>query len=86
MVLASYCIAMAQRMHELLKKVGVEKDFVITGGQSKNIGVVKRIENLLGFGCLPLPRKNGISIDPTLAGAIGAALFAKALHEKSQKK
>jgi len=86
MVLAAYCTAMAQRMHELLKKVGIEKDFVITGGQSKNVGIVKRIEKLIGFNCLPLPQNNGYSIDPTLAGAIGAALFSKALYEKSQKK
>ncbi len=86
MVLASYCLAMAQRMYELLAKVGVEKEFVITGGQCKNIGIVKRMERLVGFECLPLPKKNGFSLDPQLAGAIGAALFAKALYEKSQKK
>lgn len=85
MVLAAYCRAMAQRMQELLKKVGVEKDFVITGGQSKNVGVVKRVEQLLGVTCLPLPQQNGSSIDPTLAGAIGAALFARALYQKLQK-
>jgi benzoyl-CoA reductase subunit A len=86
MVLAAYCAAMSQRMFELLQKVGVEKEFVITGGQSKNIGVVRRIEKLIGFQCFPLPKKNGFSLDPQLAGAIGAALFAKALYEKSQKK
>jgi bzd-type benzoyl-CoA reductase Q subunit len=83
MVLASYCLAMAQRMFELLRKVGVEKEFVITGGQSKNIGIVRRIEKLIGFKCMPLPQKNGSTQDPQLAGAIGAALFAKALYEKS---
>ena len=85
MVLASYCLAMAQRMYDLLQKVGVEKEFVITGGQCKNIGIVKRMERLVGFECLPLPQ-NGHSLDPQLAGAIGAALFAKALYEKSQRK
>jgi bzd-type benzoyl-CoA reductase Q subunit len=86
MVLAAYCLAMAQRMFELLQKVGVEKEFVITGGQSKNIGIVKRMETFIGFKCYPLPVRNGFSLDPQLAGAIGAALFAKALYEKSQKK
>ncbi len=84
MVLAAYCIAMAQRMYELLRKVGVEKEFVITGGQCKNMGIVKRMEKLVGMTCMPLPQKNGFSIDPQLAGAIGAGLFAKALYEKSQ--
>jgi benzoyl-CoA reductase subunit A len=84
MVLAAYCIAMAVRMFELLRKVGVEREFVITGGQSKNVGVVKRIEKLVGFDCLPVPQNNGFAIDPQLAGAIGAALFARALYEKSR--
>jgi bzd-type benzoyl-CoA reductase Q subunit len=85
MVLASYCNAMSQRMFELLNKVGIEKEFVITGGQSKNIGIVKRIEKLIGFNCLPLPKTRSYEMDPQLAGAIGAALFSKALHEKEQK-
>jgi bzd-type benzoyl-CoA reductase Q subunit len=85
MVLASYCNAMSQRMFELLNKVGIEKEFVITGGQSKNIGIVKRIEKLIGFNCLPLPQTRSYDIDPQLAGAIGAALFSKALFEKENK-
>jgi bzd-type benzoyl-CoA reductase Q subunit len=85
MVLASYCNAMSQRMFELLNKVGISKEFVITGGQSKNIGIVKRIEKLIGFDCLPLPQSKGYAMDPQLAGAIGAALFARALYEKEQK-
>jgi hypothetical protein len=32
MVLAIYCSAMAKRTAELLRRVGVERDFVITGG------------------------------------------------------
>jgi activator of 2-hydroxyglutaryl-CoA dehydratase len=84
-VLASYCNAMSQRMHELLNKVGIEHDFVITGGQSKNIGIVKRIEKLIGFNCLPLPHNKNCELDPQTAGAIGAALFSKALYEKSPK-
>jgi activator of 2-hydroxyglutaryl-CoA dehydratase len=65
--------------------VGLEKEFVITGGQSKNIGIVSRIEKQLGVKCLPMPdwRENGL--DPMIAGAIGAALFAKALYEKEQR-
>ncbi|HUI92707.1 MAG TPA: acyl-CoA dehydratase activase [Chitinivibrionales bacterium] len=86
MVLASYCNAMSQRMFELLTKVGIEKEFVVTGGQSKNIGIVKRIERLIGFNCFPLPKTRNYDMDPQLAGAIGAALFSKALFEKEQGK
>jgi bzd-type benzoyl-CoA reductase Q subunit len=78
-VLAAYCSAMAHRVVTLLLRLGIEEKFAITGGIAKNIGVVKRIENELNLKA-PEP-----SIDPQLAGAIGAALFAKALIEKERK-
>ena len=81
MVLAAFCSAMAHRISELLEKVKVEKDFVITGGIAKNIGVVSRLENIIGIKALP--RKE--EFDPMIAGSIGAALFAKALYEKEAK-
>jgi bzd-type benzoyl-CoA reductase Q subunit len=79
-VLAAYCSAMAHRVVTLLARLGIEEKFAITGGIAKNIGVVKRIEDELK---LKAPEPN---IDPQLAGAIGAALFAKALVEKERKK
>jgi len=75
-VAAAYHLAMVDRIIDLLTKVGIEKDFVITGGVAKNIGIVSRLEKNLGI--KPLEPK----LDPILAGAIGAALFAKALYEK----
>lgn len=85
-VLAAYMRAMAIRMSELIQKVGCERDFVITGGQSKNIGIVNRVENILGMKRLPVPNLEQTGLDPISAGAIGAALFAKALYEKSLKR
>jgi bzd-type benzoyl-CoA reductase Q subunit len=85
-VLAAYMRAMAIRMSELIEKVGCERDFVITGGQSKNIGIVNRVENILGMKSLPVPNLEETGLDPVSAGAIGAALYAKALHEKSLKR
>jgi bzd-type benzoyl-CoA reductase Q subunit len=85
-VLAAYMRAMAIRMSELVEKVGCERDFVITGGQSKNIGIVNRVENILGMKRLPVPNLEETGLDPISAGAIGAALFAKALYEKSLKR
>jgi bzd-type benzoyl-CoA reductase Q subunit len=79
-VLAAYCSAMAHRVVTLLLRLGIEEKFAITGGIAKNIGVVKRIEDELNLKA-PEP-----SIDPQLAGAIGAALFAKALIEKERKR
>jgi len=78
-VLAAYCSAMAHRIVTLLLRLGIEEKFAITGGIAKNIGVVKRLEDELK---LKAPES---SIDPQLAGAIGAALFAKALIEKQLK-
>lgn len=78
-VLAAYCSAMAHRVYTLLERIGVEKDFGITGGIAKNKGVVKRLEKELGLTALT-PKH-----DTQLAGAIGATLFAKGLVEKSRK-
>ncbi|MEM2912361.1 MAG: benzoyl-CoA reductase, bzd-type, subunit Q [Candidatus Bathyarchaeia archaeon] len=75
-VAAAYHAAMADRIVDLLTRVGIEKDFVITGGVAKNAGITQRLERLLGI--KPLTPK----MDPILAGAIGAALFGKALYEK----
>ena len=78
-VLAAYCSAMAHRVATLLMRIGVEKDFVITGGIAKNSGVVKRLEKELDINVLKSDQ------DTQIAGALGAAIFAKALAEKSAK-
>ncbi len=75
-VAGAYHLAMVNRIIDLLTKVGIEKDFVVTGGVAKNTGIVSRLERNLGI--KPLEPK----LDPILAGAMGAALFAKALCEK----
>jgi activator of 2-hydroxyglutaryl-CoA dehydratase len=76
---------MAVRMANLINRVGLERELVITGGQSKNIGIVTRIENILGIKTLPTPDWRGNGLDPMVAGAIGAALLGKTLYEKAQK-
>ncbi len=75
-VLAAYCSAMAHRVISLLERVGVETDFVITGGIAKNRGVVERLKKELGIEILQT------NYDTQIAGAMGAALFAKVLAEK----
>ncbi|MCW2278176.1 benzoyl-CoA reductase, bzd-type, subunit Q [Heliophilum fasciatum] len=79
-VLAAYCSAMAHRVVTLLERIGVEKEFFITGGIAKNIGVVSRIEKELGIKAIKS------EYDSQIAGALGAALFGKALVEKGGKK
>jgi len=83
-VLAAYTQAMAVRMSNLIKRVGLEPALVITGGQSKNVGIVSRVEAALGVKCLSMPNWREGGLDPMIAGALGAGIFAKALYDKAQ--
>ncbi len=83
-VLAAYTRAMAIRMANLINRVGLERELVVTGGQSKNIGIVSRIEEHLGVKTLPSPDWRGKGLDPMVAGALGAALLGRALYLKAQ--
>ncbi len=76
-VLAAYCSAMAHRVMMLLEKINVEKEFAITGGIAKNPGIVRRLERELSLEALRP------DFDTQIAGAVGAALFAKSLFEKA---
>jgi bzd-type benzoyl-CoA reductase Q subunit len=78
-VLAAYCAAMAERVVDLLNRIEVEKDFAITGGIAKNKGVVRRIEKLIGVEALE-PK-----MDTQIAGAVGAAIYGRALYKKAKK-
>jgi activator of 2-hydroxyglutaryl-CoA dehydratase len=60
----------SQRVVALLKRVGIEDKFVITGGIARNVGVTTRIEQKLGGLKITIPP------EPQIAGAVGAALFA----------
>ncbi|MBW1785786.1 MAG: 2-hydroxyglutaryl-CoA dehydratase [Deltaproteobacteria bacterium] len=69
-ILGGVHAATADRSYSLLKRVGIEADFVISGGIAKNIGVVRRVEDRVG-----LPAH--ISEEPQIIGALGAAIFAR---------
>ena len=77
-VLAAYCAAMAHRVVTLIERLGVEKEFAITGGIAKNAGVVKRIQREIGVEPLTT------TYDAQIAGALGGALFATALVRKGK--
>jgi (R)-2-hydroxyacyl-CoA dehydratese activating ATPase len=64
--------AMASRMAVLANSVGIASDVCMTGGVAKNEGVVTALEKLLGVRIKRVRR-----YDPQMAGAIGAALFAR---------
>jgi predicted CoA-substrate-specific enzyme activase len=69
-ILAGLNEAISLRSLNLLKKVGIKADFSISGGISKNKGMVAKIQEKVGLEPLLAP-------DPQLAGCIGAALFAR---------
>lgn len=80
MVFAAYCSAMAHRVVGLLERIGIEKEFTITGGISKNIGITSRLlKELGGIEAVPL------APDAQIAGAVGASLFARDLLLKSRR-
>jgi predicted CoA-substrate-specific enzyme activase len=69
-VLAGLHSAIAVRVYNLLRGVGIEPQLTITGGIGKNKGVVREIEKRTKLKCL-------IAEEPQIVGALGAALFAR---------
>ncbi len=63
------CHAIANKASGLLKRVGMEPDFMMTGGVAKNPGVVRAVEEKIGA-------KLFIADEPEIVGAAGAALYA----------
>ncbi len=76
-ILAGLCDSVAERVKVLLQRLGIEDDFVISGGISKNSGVVKRLEQKLDV-CAHIPE------EPQIVGAVGAALFARDLLNRQK--
>jgi predicted CoA-substrate-specific enzyme activase len=73
-VLAAYLFAIAYRIHGMAGRVNPEKELAFTGGLAKNTGITKRLEREMKMTALTS------EYDPQLAGAIGAALIAKATY------
>ena len=61
--------SIASRSLGLMRRVGVEPEVTFTGGVTRNIGMVKALNDLLGF-------EVNVSEDSHYMGALGAALFA----------
>jgi len=62
--------AFAGRVVNMVRNLGIEKDVVVTGGGAKNIGLIKAIEDKVGFPVL-------VPQEPLLTGALGAALLGR---------
>ena len=72
------CNAIANKAYGLLKRVGMEPDFMMTGGVAKNPGVVRAVERKLGA-------RLYICDEPEIVGATGAALYALEQMERQQE-
>jgi benzoyl-CoA reductase subunit A len=70
-LLAAYMESISDRVIGLIQRLKLEKELAISGGIAKNIGIVKRIEDKLDLKVLEAKP------DPVIAGALGAALFAR---------
>jgi (R)-2-hydroxyacyl-CoA dehydratese activating ATPase len=68
-IMAGLHEATSRRVVALLKRVGIEDKFAISGGIARNVGVTTRNEQKLGGLEVTIPP------EPQLAGAVGAALF-----------
>lgn len=77
-VLAAYCKAMAERIYELIERLGVKADFAVTGGMAKNRGVMDRLMPMVGLERLQS------RWDTQIAGAAGAALFGLKVCQKGK--
>lgn len=63
------CRAIANKSFSLLKRVGMEGEYMMTGGVAKNPGVVRAVEEKIGA-------KLYICPEPEIVGATGAAMYA----------
>jgi predicted CoA-substrate-specific enzyme activase len=61
--------AIATRTMALVRRVGVEAEVTFTGGVSRNVGMIRALEGVLG-------QALNVSADGHFMGALGAALFA----------
>jgi predicted CoA-substrate-specific enzyme activase len=68
-ILAGTHESIAGRIAALLRQVGVEQEIALTGGVTKNVGMVRALESRLGQPVVVHP-------DAEYAGALGAALLA----------
>ena len=68
-IAAGVCGAIANKASGLLRRVGMEPAFMMTGGVAKNPGVVRAVEEKIG-------EKLYICQEPEIVGATGAALYA----------
>ena len=78
-ILAGSCKALTNRVTGMLRRVGVERDFMISGGIAKNVGVVSRLQRKLDM-------EPKICSEPQIVGALGAAVFGREFLSKRRRR
>ncbi|RLI01712.1 2-hydroxyglutaryl-CoA dehydratase [Candidatus Bathyarchaeota archaeon] len=78
-VIAGLHYAIADRIIRMVSRIGIEPDVAVTGGVAKNVGVIRAIEDLLGYKVL-------VPEDPLITGALGAAIIGKNIVEEALKR
>lgn len=63
------CRSIANKSYSLMKRVGLEPEYMMTGGVAKNPGVVRAVEEKIGGRLYICP-------EPEIVGAAGAAIYA----------
>jgi predicted CoA-substrate-specific enzyme activase len=74
-IVAGIYFSIVSRIISLCKRIGIEKDVAAVGGVALNRGLVKILEEELGFSIL-------VPDTPQLVAALGAAIIAKENMEK----
>ncbi|MDI7258906.1 MAG: acyl-CoA dehydratase activase [Thermodesulfobacteriota bacterium] len=77
-ILAGIHHIMAVQCEKMLEMLSLQEDLVMSGGISKNIGVVKMVTKRLGI----TPK---IPADPQMVGAVGAAVVARKKYLRDKK-
>jgi predicted CoA-substrate-specific enzyme activase len=76
-IIAGLHKALAGRIYSMVSKLKIEKDVAVTGGGAKNNGLLKCLEQHIGFPLL-------VPSEPFLTGALGASIIAEERAEKAR--
>lgn len=68
--------SMVGRIMAILKRIGIEREVTIVGGVAKNEGLIRILEEALGFNVI-------VPEEPQTVAALGAAIIARESMEKS---
>jgi predicted CoA-substrate-specific enzyme activase len=75
-ILAGLHKAVVGKIMEILAKVGIKSDLVVTGGVARNPAIIRELESKTGLSIMVPP-------EPQIVGALGAALLAREQLSKS---